>query len=149
MDVRRNSAEDVVGKTSRIKLRTGGSEIAVLIMTSLLYLALSQLGRVSNLLEYYMSQLFIDMLYRHSIEQTVRHKFRCHGRNEAPTNYERYLLTTLLKLHSLTIINQGIWMCRGQDMNVMVMDVEGTDGRERGEDQVRFLIVYISFLTQA
>jgi hypothetical protein len=28
-------------------------------------------------------------------------------------------------------------MCRGRDMNVMVMDVEGTDGRERGEDQVR------------
>ena len=25
-------------------------------------------------------------------------------------------------------------------MNVMVMDVEGTDGRERGEDQVRHLI---------
>jgi len=31
----------------------------------------------------------------------------------------------------------GIWMCRGKDMNAMVMDVEGTDGRERGEDQVR------------
>ncbi|ETW80976.1 hypothetical protein HETIRDRAFT_410153 [Heterobasidion irregulare TC 32-1] len=30
---------------------------------------------------------------------------------------------------------KGIWMCKGQDMNVMVMDVEGTDGRERGEDQ--------------
>jgi hypothetical protein len=30
----------------------------------------------------------------------------------------------------------GIWMCRGKNMNVMVMDVEGTDGRERGEDQV-------------
>ncbi|KAK7692530.1 Dynamin-like GTPase that mediates homotypic ER fusion [Cerrena zonata] len=30
---------------------------------------------------------------------------------------------------------KGIWMCRGQDMNVMVMDVEGTDGRERGENQ--------------
>ncbi|KXN90981.1 Protein SEY1 [Leucoagaricus sp. SymC.cos] len=29
----------------------------------------------------------------------------------------------------------GIWMCRGKAMNVMVMDVEGTDGRERGEDQ--------------
>ena len=27
-------------------------------------------------------------------------------------------------------------MCRGKDMSVMVMDVEGTDGRERGEDQV-------------
>lgn len=30
---------------------------------------------------------------------------------------------------------KGIWMCRGQNMNVLVMDVEGTDGRERGEDQ--------------
>ncbi|PWN26932.1 root hair defective 3 GTP-binding protein [Jaminaea rosea] len=30
---------------------------------------------------------------------------------------------------------KGIWMCRGQAMNVLVMDVEGTDGRERGEDQ--------------
>ncbi|KAG1752794.1 RHD3/Sey1 [Suillus lakei] len=30
---------------------------------------------------------------------------------------------------------KGIWMCRGKDMDVMVMDVEGTDGRERGEDQ--------------
>ncbi|KAH8119299.1 root hair defective 3 GTP-binding protein [Phellopilus nigrolimitatus] len=30
---------------------------------------------------------------------------------------------------------KGIWMCRGKGMNVMVMDVEGTDSRERGEDQ--------------
>ncbi|KAG0707121.1 RHD3/Sey1 [Suillus ampliporus] len=30
---------------------------------------------------------------------------------------------------------KSIWMCRGNDMGVMVMDVEGTDGRERGEDQ--------------
>ncbi|KAF9478797.1 protein SEY1 [Pholiota conissans] len=30
---------------------------------------------------------------------------------------------------------KGIWMCCGKDMSVMVMDVEGTDGRERGEDQ--------------
>ncbi|KAF8893469.1 root hair defective 3 GTP-binding protein-domain-containing protein [Infundibulicybe gibba] len=30
---------------------------------------------------------------------------------------------------------KGIWMCKGQGMDVMVMDVEGTDGRERGEDQ--------------
>jgi hypothetical protein len=28
-------------------------------------------------------------------------------------------------------------MCKAQQMNLMVMDVEGTDGRERGEDQVR------------
>ncbi|KAH7888883.1 RHD3/Sey1 [Phlebopus sp. FC_14] len=30
---------------------------------------------------------------------------------------------------------KGIWMCRGMGMGIMVMDVEGTDGRERGEDQ--------------
>lgn len=28
-------------------------------------------------------------------------------------------------------------MSKGQDMSVLVMDVEGTDGRERGEDQAR------------
>ena len=27
-------------------------------------------------------------------------------------------------------------MSKGKDMPVLVMDVEGTDGRERGEDQV-------------
>ena len=30
----------------------------------------------------------------------------------------------------------GIWMSKAVDANVLVMDVEGTDGRERGEDQV-------------
>ena len=31
---------------------------------------------------------------------------------------------------------KGIWMSKGKDMKVLIMDVEGTDGRERGEDQV-------------
>lgn len=37
-------------------------------------------------------------------------------------------------------------MCRAKGMNVMVMDVEGTDGRERGEDQAssRYLCECIS-----
>ncbi|PKI85029.1 Dynamin-like GTPase that mediates homotypic ER fusion [Malassezia vespertilionis] len=30
---------------------------------------------------------------------------------------------------------KGIWLSRGMERNVLVMDVEGTDGRERGEDQ--------------
>ncbi|CAO3619056.1 unnamed protein product [Mucor hiemalis] len=30
---------------------------------------------------------------------------------------------------------KGIWLSRGRGMHVLVMDVEGTDGRERGEDQ--------------
>ncbi|KAI0779450.1 root hair defective 3 GTP-binding protein [Fomes fomentarius] len=30
---------------------------------------------------------------------------------------------------------KGIWMCKGKGANLLVMDVEGTDGRERGEDQ--------------
>ena len=32
-------------------------------------------------------------------------------------------------------------MCKGKGMNVLVMDVEGTDGRERGEDQVCELLL--------
>lgn len=30
---------------------------------------------------------------------------------------------------------KGIWMSQGKNMNTLIMDVEGTDGRERGEDQ--------------
>ncbi|KAF9428533.1 Dynamin-like GTPase that mediates homotypic ER fusion [Podila epigama] len=30
---------------------------------------------------------------------------------------------------------KGIWISKGRDMSVLIMDVEGTDGRERGEDQ--------------
>ncbi|KAF9098596.1 Dynamin-like GTPase that mediates homotypic ER fusion [Mortierella sp. AD031] len=30
---------------------------------------------------------------------------------------------------------KGIWISQGRDMKVLIMDVEGTDGRERGEDQ--------------
>ncbi|KAF9310930.1 Dynamin-like GTPase that mediates homotypic ER fusion [Podila horticola] len=30
---------------------------------------------------------------------------------------------------------KGIWISKGRDMKVLIMDVEGTDGRERGEDQ--------------
>lgn len=31
---------------------------------------------------------------------------------------------------------KGIWISQGKDMKALIMDVEGTDGRERGEDQV-------------
>ncbi|KAI8905926.1 RHD3/Sey1 [Gorgonomyces haynaldii] len=30
---------------------------------------------------------------------------------------------------------KGIWMCKAKNSSILVMDVEGTDGRERGEDQ--------------
>ena len=30
-------------------------------------------------------------------------------------------------------VRTGIWMCRSRDANILVMDVEGTDDRERGE----------------
>ena len=35
-------------------------------------------------------------------------------------------------------------MCKGKGMNVLVMDVEGTDGRERGEDQVRPTVLLLT-----
>ncbi|EEB07508.1 GTP binding protein Sey1 [Schizosaccharomyces japonicus yFS275] len=30
---------------------------------------------------------------------------------------------------------KGIWVSRGKDSSILIMDVEGTDGRERGDDQ--------------
>ena len=30
---------------------------------------------------------------------------------------------------------KGIWVARAKNAKLLVMDVEGTDGRERGEDQ--------------
>jgi len=32
---------------------------------------------------------------------------------------------------------KGLWMSRGKPENLLVIDVEGTDGRERGEQLVR------------
>ncbi|KAH9971140.1 root hair defective 3 GTP-binding protein-domain-containing protein [Lactifluus volemus] len=42
---------------------------------------------------------------------------------------------SLSKLFGITLSFPGIWMCRDRDKNILVMDVEGTDGRERGEDK--------------
>lgn len=33
----------------------------------------------------------------------------------------------------------GIWLSKSSGSDILVMDVEGTDGRERAEDQVRML----------
>jgi protein SEY1 len=41
-------------------------------------------------------------------------------------------------------VRTGIWMCRAKEANILVMDVEGTDGRERGEDQVGYDWTYES-----
>ncbi|OBZ83027.1 Protein SEY1 [Choanephora cucurbitarum] len=40
-----------------------------------------------------------------------------------------------MKENSRKQTTKGIWLSRARDMRVLVMDVEGTDGRERGEDQ--------------
>ncbi len=32
---------------------------------------------------------------------------------------------------------KGIWLAVAKDSQILVMDVEGTDGRERGDDQVQ------------
>ena len=50
---------------------------------------------------------------------------------------------------------KGIWISRGQGMKALVMDVEGTDGRERGEDQVKNAksqfpsLLYASFFSRS
>ena len=34
------------------------------------------------------------------------------------------------------MLNTGIWLSRAVDSDVLIMDVEGTDSRERGDEQV-------------
>jgi hypothetical protein len=44
----------------------------------------------------------------------------------------------LLKVYySFTMLNTGIWLSRAVGSDVLIMDVEGTDSRERGDEQVR------------
>jgi len=31
---------------------------------------------------------------------------------------------------------KGIWISQAENSNLLILDVEGTDGRERGEEQV-------------
>jgi len=40
---------------------------------------------------------------------------------------------------------KGIWMSQAVGLNLLVMDVEGTDGRERGEDQVGCFFCFFCF----
>ncbi|PJF20174.1 Protein SEY1 [Paramicrosporidium saccamoebae] len=45
--------------------------------------------------------------------------------------------TTRGILPTFVLIYVGIWACRNSANDTLVLDVEGTDGRERGEDQVQ------------
>lgn len=51
-----------------------------------------------------------------------------------------YYFNLIILVYLISIVLLGIWMCKANDIPLLVMDVEGTDGRERGEDQVRFFI---------
>jgi len=33
---------------------------------------------------------------------------------------------------------KGIWVSQAENSNILILDVEGTDGRERGEEQVSY-----------
>ncbi len=59
-------------------------------------------------------------------------------RNVAKRPRVRLLNRRVLNVSTETVA--GIWMSKAKDSNVLVLDVEGTDGRERGEDQVDFLL---------
>jgi protein SEY1 len=81
--------------------------------------------------------LLMKFCSRYSTKPPIWNQLRRYGRNEAATDHERYQSASLAEATRGSHTFTGIWMCRGKGMNVMVMDVEGTDGRERGEDQVR------------
>lgn len=81
--------------------------------------------------------------YRYPPQPPVRHQVRRDERERAEADHQRLVevlwcsLAVQLTFHFCCT---GIWMSKGEDMPVLVMDVEGTDGRERGEDQVGSLL---------
>jgi hypothetical protein len=54
-------------------------------------------------------------------------------------SWTRHNESRLLKVnYSFNILNPGIWLSRAVGSDVLIMDVEGTDSRERGDEQVQF-----------
>ena len=69
--------------------------------------------------------------FRYIAQPALWDYFRCHGQDKEATDNQRYSGRWLDSIRSQ--MGTGIWMCRSRDANILVMDVEGTDDRERGE----------------
>lgn len=48
----------------------------------------------------------------------------------------RQLMVAINIIRNIDIILKGIWLAVEPLENIIILDVEGTDGRERGEDKV-------------
>jgi hypothetical protein len=44
----------------------------------------------------------------------------------------------------LTRLRIGIWLSRAVESDILIMDVEGTDSRERGDEQVQSSLVMLT-----
>lgn len=47
-----------------------------------------------------------------------------------------YYINILKNLINFINLEKGIWLSEARERPMIIMDVEGTDGRERGEEQV-------------
>lgn len=48
----------------------------------------------------------------------------------------RLLMVAIILTRNIILIFIGIWLAVEPSENIIILDVEGTDGRERGEDKV-------------
>lgn len=42
------------------------------------------------------------------------------------------------------VLTLGIWLSHAQDSDILIMDVEGTDSRERGDEQVQTSVTLVT-----
>jgi len=47
--------------------------------------------------------------------------------------------------NNIALIFKGIWLAVEPSENIIILDVEGTDGRERGEDKVNYRSLLVSY----
>ena len=43
-----------------------------------------------------------------------------------------------------SVLTVGIWLSRAQESDILIMDVEGTDSRERGDEQVQTSVMLLT-----
>lgn len=53
------------------------------------------------------------------------------------TKGHRRLMVAINIIRTIVFILLGIWLAVEPMENIIILDVEGTDGRERGEDKVK------------
>jgi len=57
----------------------------------------------------------------------------------------KLLMVAIIVIRNISKKFKGIWLAVEPSENIIILDVEGTDGRERGEDKVNYRSLLVSY----